>query len=138
MRYEDLFAAQPFYNNLVTLTLTGAQLLQVLEQQWLTRRSPRILQVSRGFSYRWDAAQPAGQRVVPGSVPLDGQPIAPDSAATGHREQLPRRRRRQLHRLQTGHATRSTGMMDVDALEQYVAASPTSRPARWTASARLN
>ena len=33
--YADLFAAQPFGNNLVTLTLTGAQIKTLLEQQWL-------------------------------------------------------------------------------------------------------
>ena len=49
MRYEDLFAVQPFYNNLVTLTLTGAQIVQVLEQQWLNQPRPRVLQVSQGL-----------------------------------------------------------------------------------------
>ncbi len=75
VRYEDLFAVQPFYNNLVTLSLTGAQILQVLEQQWLNQARPRILQVSKGFAYTWDSAKPAGQRVVPGSVTLDGKPL---------------------------------------------------------------
>ena len=58
LRYEDLFAVQPFSNNLVTMTLTGAQLQQVLEQQWINQPTPRILQVSRGFSYSWDANAP--------------------------------------------------------------------------------
>ncbi len=77
VRYEDLFAVQPFYNNLVTLTLTGAQLLAVLEQQWIDQPKPRILQVSRGLGYAWDANRPVGERVVPGSLTLDGQPIDP-------------------------------------------------------------
>ena len=38
VRYEDLFTVQPFSNNLVTMTLTGVQLQQVLEQQWITSR----------------------------------------------------------------------------------------------------
>ena len=79
LRYEDLFTVQPFSNNLVTMTLTGAQLQQVLEQQWINQPTPRILQVSRGFSYSWDANAPVGQRVVPGSVKLAGQPIAATS-----------------------------------------------------------
>ncbi|MEO5770668.1 MAG: bifunctional metallophosphatase/5'-nucleotidase, partial [Burkholderiaceae bacterium] len=79
VRYEDLFAVQPFYNNLVTMTLTGAQLVEVLEAQWLNQARPRILQVSRGFAYRWDMAKSPGQRIVPDSVTLDGQPI--DTAA---------------------------------------------------------
>jgi len=56
VRYEDLFAVQPFYNNLVTLTLTGAQLQRALEQQWLNQPRPRVLQVSRGFGYSWTTA----------------------------------------------------------------------------------
>ena len=36
--------------------------------------------VSKGFSYGWDATKPAGSRVVPGSMTLNGTPI--DLAAT--------------------------------------------------------
>ncbi len=75
VRYEDLFAVQPFYNNLVTLTLSGAQLRSVLEQQWLDQPKPRILQISRGFEYAWDAARPVGARVLPESLRLNGEAI---------------------------------------------------------------
>ena len=37
--YADVFAAQPFRNRLVTLTLTGAQIRDMLEQQWRVRRA---------------------------------------------------------------------------------------------------
>ena len=57
MTYADVFASQPFRNQLVTLTLTGAQIKDVLEQQWLDPKLPRILQVSSGFSYAWDGAK---------------------------------------------------------------------------------
>src|SRR6202011_2395029 len=33
--YADVFASQPFRNQLVTLTLTGMQIKNMLEQQWL-------------------------------------------------------------------------------------------------------
>jgi 5'-nucleotidase len=49
--YGDIFASQPFRNQLVTLTLTGAQIKQMLEQQWHDPKLTRILQVSRGFHY---------------------------------------------------------------------------------------
>ena len=75
--FADIFAVQPFHNNLVTLTLTGQQILTALEQQWINQPKPRPLQVSRGFSYAWDAARPVGQRVVPGSVQLNGVPLSP-------------------------------------------------------------
>jgi 5'-nucleotidase len=47
--FADLFAAQPFNNGLVTMTLTGAQIKTMLEQQWLGQTIPRVLHVSRNF-----------------------------------------------------------------------------------------
>ena len=72
--YGDLFVSQPFRNALVTLTLTGAQIKAMLEQQWLDPSQPRILQVSKGFSYAWDASKPFGEHVIAGSLKLDGEP----------------------------------------------------------------
>ena len=78
--FGDLYAAQPFGNALVTVTLTGAQLRTLLEQQWSARNAerPRILQPSRGFSYTWDPARPAGERVIAESMRLDGRIITTD------------------------------------------------------------
>jgi 5'-nucleotidase len=119
VRYEDLFAAQPFYNNLVTITLSGAQLAQLLEQQWAGQPRPRVLQVSRGFGYTWDAARPPGQRVVTDSLRLNGQPIGAGTplritvnsylAAGGDNFSV----------LKAGTGA-VTGMMDVDALELHL------------------
>jgi 5'-nucleotidase len=78
--YADLFASQPFRNQLVTLTLTGAQIGNALEQQWLDPARPRILQISKGFSYAWDGTKPFGKRVIADRMSLNGQPI--DPAAT--------------------------------------------------------
>jgi 5'-nucleotidase len=50
--YAAAFAAQPFGNTLVTMTLTGAQIREVLDAQF-ARREPIVLQVSDGFSYRY-------------------------------------------------------------------------------------
>jgi 5'-nucleotidase len=73
--FADLFAAQPFNNGLVTMTLTGTQIKTMLEQQWLSQTIPRVLHVSRNFSYTWDAARPAGDRVAANGIMLDGRPI---------------------------------------------------------------
>ncbi len=77
--FADIFAVQPFHNNLVTVTLTGQQILTALEQQWLNQPKHRPLQVSHNFSYTWDAARPEGQRVVPGSAVIDGVPLSPSA-----------------------------------------------------------
>ena len=75
--YADVFASQPFRNQLVTLTLTGGQIKNMLEQQWLDPKRPRILQVSRGFGYTWDGAKPFGERVIAERLSLNGQRIDP-------------------------------------------------------------
>jgi len=80
--YADVFASQPFRNQLVTLTLTGMQIKNMLEQQWLDPTRPRILQVSKGFNYTWDGAKPYGERVVADRMSLNGQRVDP---ATSYR-----------------------------------------------------
>lgn len=83
--FGDVFASQPFRNRLVTMTLTGSQLKELLEQQWLDPKRPRILQVSNGFSYTWDASKPLGERVMAGKMILNGRPI---EAGSGYRVTL--------------------------------------------------
>ncbi|PTA67350.1 bifunctional metallophosphatase/5'-nucleotidase [Deinococcus arcticus] len=75
--YGDAFAVQPFGNILTVITLTGAQIKAVLEQQFdnPSAGSNRILQVSRGLSYTWDNSKPKGEKVS--SLRLNGQAIDP-------------------------------------------------------------
>ena len=75
--YGDVFAAQPFRNQLVTMTLTGQQLKDALEQQWADPKRPRILQVSKGFSFAWDAGKGDGERILPERMTLNGTVIDP-------------------------------------------------------------
>jgi 5'-nucleotidase len=75
--YADVFASQPFRNQLVTLTLSGNQIKAMLEQQWLDPRRPRILQVSKGFSYAFDDTKPFGERVIESSMLLNAVPLDP-------------------------------------------------------------
>jgi 5'-nucleotidase len=70
--YEELFNVQPFGNTLTVKTCTGAQIQALLEQQQFPGR---ILTVSRGFNYTWDALRPAGDKVLNETVKLNGNPI---------------------------------------------------------------
>ena len=77
--YGEAFAVQPFGNSLVTMTVTGAQIDTLLEQQF-DNPGPgqnRILQVSEGFKYNWSAAAPKGSKVDPASITLNGTVIDP-------------------------------------------------------------
>jgi 5'-nucleotidase len=78
--YAEVFAAQPFRNQLVTMTLTGAQLKQALEQQWAGPAFARILQVSRDFGFSYDATRPMGERVPIESITFRGAPIDPQAS----------------------------------------------------------
>jgi 5'-nucleotidase len=75
----ELHSVLPFGNTLVAMTLTGAQVLRVLEQQW--RAAPgdrtRMLQVSAELRYAWDDRRPIGQRIVPDSVRVAGASLDP-------------------------------------------------------------
>lgn len=70
--WGELFTIQPFGNSLVRIELTGAQLLELLEQQWRDPDVVRMLQIS-GFSYSWSAARPLGTKVL--EVAVNGKPL---------------------------------------------------------------
>ena len=77
--YGNAFAVQPFANVMQVKTMTGAMIYALLEQQWSGANAgtnTKILQVSNGFTYSYDMAR-AGDKVVPGSVKLNGTPIDP-------------------------------------------------------------
>ena len=80
--YGQVQIVVPFGNTMVAMDMTGAQIRGLLEQQWVRpgASDDSILQISDGFSYTWNPAAPRGQRVVPGSMMLNGAPI--DDAKT--------------------------------------------------------
>ncbi|MFM9046071.1 MAG: bifunctional metallophosphatase/5'-nucleotidase, partial [Cyanobium sp.] len=62
--YGEIFAMQPFGNSLVVLTLSGAELKELLERQQPPGSSrPTVLQPSATLRYQWVAGAPHGQRV---------------------------------------------------------------------------
>lgn len=76
--YSEAFSVQPFANDVVTKSYTGAQLKQVLEEQWQPAGASRPvlwLGVSKGFGYTYDPAAAKGSRIT--SMSLNGTPISP-------------------------------------------------------------
>ena len=67
---------QPFSNTLVTMSLTGAQLKAVLEQQAASRH--RILQISASLTYTWTKSAAVESKVS--NLMING--VAVDPAAT--------------------------------------------------------
>lgn len=78
VRYEEIFTVQPFGNSLVTMTLTGAQIDTLLEQQFdnPVAGQSRILQVSDTLRYSWSASAPTGSKVDIASITIGGTPIS--------------------------------------------------------------
>lgn len=71
--WGEAYTVQPFYNELVRMTMTGKQLRDVLNQQWGAKT--QMLQIS-GFTYTWDPNKAAGDKVVSIKLP-DGTEIDP-------------------------------------------------------------
>jgi 5'-nucleotidase len=123
VNFGQLFAVQPFGNNLVVLSMTGRQIRALLEQQFASGSNsvahPIMLLPSRGLTYGYDLARPQGQRIL--ALELDGAPIADEAvyrvatnsflASGGDNFTVFREGANQL-----------VGPLDVDALEHYVAA----------------
>lgn len=78
--YAELYSVQPFNNYLVTMDLTGEQILTLLQQQLPSenRDSTLFLQVSEGFTYTWDTSLSGTDQIVADSLELNGEPIAMD------------------------------------------------------------
>ena len=69
-------AVTPFANDLVVTSLTGTQVVEVLEQQWQPAGSSRpflALGSSAELTWSYDPAAPAGERIH--SVEVSGEPI---------------------------------------------------------------
>jgi 5'-nucleotidase len=77
--YGEAFTVQPFTNMMNVVDLTGAQLITALQQQVSgpNEASPKILQVSQGFTYTLDLTKTGADRIVVDSVKLNGEAIVP-------------------------------------------------------------
>ena len=88
--YGELFTIQPFGNHLVTMTLRGAQLKTVLEEQFKGcaagfpaaekngQPEEEQMQVSKGFTYSWNPAGKVCEKVDAASIKIDGTAVVPD------------------------------------------------------------
>ena len=79
VNFGDVITVQPFGNTMVVGDLTGQQIKDVLEQQWLgdNATAVKILQVSEGFSYKYTDSAPAGSKINIADIMFNGAPIDP-------------------------------------------------------------
>ncbi len=72
---NDLFAIQPFGNELVAVTITGAQLQELVRRLLPKRAGAASLQISHNVNYQWSQAE--GAMPVLDSLTVDGKPVDP-------------------------------------------------------------
>lgn len=115
--FGDIYAAQPFGNNLQVKAYTGAQLRAILEEQFTNVDGAKLL-FAAGLTYSFDRSKPAGRRIVAPSVegrPLDDAAtyrVALNSFLAGGGDGFPT--------LAAGKVV-AGGMLDLDALEAWFA-----------------
>jgi len=134
--YGEIFAMQPFGNNLVTMSLSAQDIKDLLEQQFAGCRgqsptTPRVLIPSAGFHYRWDGAAACDARISAVTLFIDGRTVSLVDAQ-GRVLQPDSRYRVTVNNYLAdggdGFSTflrgrdRSGGPPDVDALANYLAA----------------
>ena len=127
--YGEMFTVQPFGNSMVTMTLTGAQIERLLEEQFAgcTLATARVLQVSAGFTYTWVASGPVCDKVNPATIMLNGVVIDPaasyrvtvNSFLADGGDSFP---------ILTQGTNRLGGAVDTDAFEAYFAANSPVAP----------
>jgi 5'-nucleotidase len=116
-------AVLPFGNTLVAADLTGEQIRGLLEQQWPDAEADDkgLLQVSAGFTYRWDSRRPQGQRVLPGSIKLDGVPLDPGKTYRVSMNNFLAEGGDKFPMFAKGTNRKQTGVRDIDAFTAYLA-----------------
>ncbi|MFE7778920.1 bifunctional metallophosphatase/5'-nucleotidase [Streptomyces sp. NPDC057445] len=121
--YGEAFTVQPFTNMMTAVDLTGAQLITTLQQQvsGANQAAPKILQVSKGFTYTLDTTKTGADRIVVDSVKLNGEAIdlgktyrvAMNEFLAGGGDGFP---------VLKEHKNKLVGASDLDALTAYFAA----------------
>ncbi|CAL9473234.1 Cell wall protein [Streptomyces sp. enrichment culture] len=137
--YGESYTVQPFNNMLNVVDLTGAQLITALQQQVsgpLNGASPKILQVSKGFTYTLDMTKSGADRIVVDSVKLNGAPIDPAKTY-----------RVVMNEFLAGggdgfgvlkeHKNKLVGVSDLDAFNAYLAKSTAASPIAPPAANRI-
>ncbi|MFF1632819.1 ExeM/NucH family extracellular endonuclease [Leifsonia sp. NPDC058248] len=127
--YQEAAGVQPFANTLVTETLTGAQLTQVLEEQWQPAAASRPflkLGVSKGLTYTYDPSAAAGSHITHvylGGVEVkdaDTHKVVVNSFLSSGGDNFAT--------LASGTGKKDSGKIDLQSMVDYFTANPTASP----------
>ena len=124
VRYKDAFAMMPFGNNLVVMTLTGAQLKAALEQQYAVPLRPKAsrpaaLAPSAGFTYAVDIRRPVSARVS--DMRLNGKVVTTEGRYRVVVNNYLASGGDGLSGFTAGTELKDSGIIDLDALVAWIA-----------------
>ena len=127
INYGQIFAMQPFGNNLVVKTMTGTQLKELLEQQFVEvdgrAKLGSLLVPCANFRFTYALDWRKGQRIQ--SMTLDGKPIDPAGKYRVTTNNFLASGGDGFSMFTQGTDTFDAGL-DLDALEAYLATNPTA------------
>ncbi|MFE0652808.1 bifunctional metallophosphatase/5'-nucleotidase [Streptomyces sp. NPDC059534] len=125
--YGESFTVQPFTNMMNVVDLTGANLITALKQQvsGSNLNSVKILQISKGLTYTLDMTKTGADRVVDGTVRLNGEPIDPSKTYRVAMNEFLAGGGDGFAALATG-TNKLVGASDLDLFNAYLAANSTA------------
>jgi 5'-nucleotidase len=134
--FGDVFAVQPFGNSIVTLSLTGKQIRDVIEQQWsgANANSPRILQPSKELTYQYAANTSVSPRAS--NIMVAGSPLVDTKVYRVTVNSFLADGGDNFTVLKEGK-NRVGGGQDIDALESYIAENSKDSPLTIPATTRI-
>ncbi len=121
LTYKQAADVQPFANTLVRLELTGAQLKDVLEEQWQPDGSQRPflrLGISKGFTYSYDPTAVRGKRVT--GMWLNGTAVKPGQSYGVTANSFLAAGGDNFGSLADGANQKDTGVTDLQAMVDYM------------------
>ena len=131
--YAEANAVLPFLNNLGTTTLTGAQVKQLLEEQWQTNEDGTVpsraylqLGLSDNVSYTFDPDAERGEHVT--GIWVDGEPIDPAGEYRIGTFNFLLQGGDNFRVFRDGTDTRDSGLLDRDAWIAYIEANSPLAP----------
>ncbi|MET4780323.1 5'-nucleotidase C-terminal domain-containing protein [Glaciihabitans sp. UYNi722] len=127
--YQEAASVQPFANTLVTETLTGAQLKQLLEEQWQPAAATRPflkLGVSEALKYSYDPSAAVGSHIT--AVYVDGTLVQPTDNYKVVVNSFLASGGDNFFTLAKGTNAGDTGKIDLQSMVDYFVANPTASP----------
>ncbi|PPF82935.1 hypothetical protein C5E07_12125 [Pseudoclavibacter sp. RFBJ3] len=125
--YKEAATVLPFANNLSVVSISGAELKNVLEEQWQLTADGEVpsrdylqLGLSDNFTYAFDSSRPRMERIV--SLSINGEPVSSGQVYNVAMPTFLAAGGDNFHSLNNAESVKDTGLIDLDAFVNWVRA----------------